>query len=128
MYFPPFHNNFHHIFLRGHPGYNPDLMVMDLGKLREDKVYKSGLTELKLSLLLRKYSYHPEGKLPTLGEKTSRLRSIRAAGIIIWFLPSLHKDCAASAVLSLTVVSGGSHFLFYVYLLTVVLQTDHVLH
>ena len=116
------------MFFRGHPGYNPDLMVMDLGKLREDKVYKSSLTELKLSLLLRKYSYHPEGKLPTLGEKTSRLRSIRAAGIIIWFLPSLHKDCAASAVLSLTVVSGGSHFLFYVYLLTVVLQTDHVLH
>ena len=53
---------------RGHPGYNPDLMVMDLAKLREDKEYKASLTELKLSLLLRKYSYHPETKLPTLGE------------------------------------------------------------
>ena len=43
-------------------------MVMDLKKLREDKEYKASLTELKLSLLLRKYSYHPETKLPTLGE------------------------------------------------------------
>ena len=27
--------------LRGHPGYNPDLMVMDLAKLRGDKEYKA---------------------------------------------------------------------------------------
>ena len=26
---------------RGHPGYNPDLMVMDLAKLRGDKEYKA---------------------------------------------------------------------------------------
>ena len=28
---------------RGHPGYNPDLMVMDLAKLREDKEYKASI-------------------------------------------------------------------------------------
>ena len=31
----------HYLPPRGHPGYNPDLMVMDLAKLRGDKEYKA---------------------------------------------------------------------------------------
>jgi len=53
---------------RGKPGYNPDLLVMDLHKLRGDKTYKSMIHELKISLTVRKYSYHPEEKLPNLGD------------------------------------------------------------
>ena len=33
---------------KGHPGYNPDLMVMDLVKLRADQSYKSSIHELKV--------------------------------------------------------------------------------
>jgi len=53
---------------RGKPGYNPDLLVMDLHKLRADKNYKSMIHELKISLAIRKYSYHPENSLPNLGD------------------------------------------------------------
>jgi len=53
---------------RGKPGYNPDLLVMDLHKLRGDKSYKAMIHELKISLAIRKYSYHPEDKLPNLGD------------------------------------------------------------
>ena len=52
---------------RGHPGYNPDLMVMDLAKLRGDPEYRAALGELRLALTMRKFTYHPEAKLPSLG-------------------------------------------------------------
>jgi len=45
---------------KGHPGYNPDLLLMDLDKLRSNNNYKKLITELKMSLLLKKYSYHPQ--------------------------------------------------------------------
>lgn len=53
---------------KGNPGFNPDLMVMDLVKLRASSVYKSMIHELKISLLLKKYSMHLEEDLPDLGE------------------------------------------------------------
>ena len=54
--------------VKGNPGFNPDLMVMDLVKLRASSVYKSMIHELKISLLLKKYSMHLEEDLPDLGE------------------------------------------------------------
>ena len=33
---------------KGSPGYNPDLLVMDLKKLREDKNFKAMIHELKV--------------------------------------------------------------------------------
>ena len=54
--------------MKGNPGFNPDLMVMDLVKLRASSVYKSMIHELKISLLLKKYSMHLEEDLPDLGE------------------------------------------------------------
>ena len=37
---------------KGSPGFNPDLMVMDLVKLRRDTTFKSMIHELKISVLL----------------------------------------------------------------------------
>ena len=53
---------------KGSPGFNPDLMVMDLVKLRKDSSYKSMIHELKISVLLKKYSMHLDEELPDLGE------------------------------------------------------------
>jgi len=53
---------------KGSPGFNPDLMVMDLVKLRNDNSFKSMIHELKISLLLKKYSMHLDEELPDLGE------------------------------------------------------------
>lgn len=53
---------------RGHPGYNPDLLLLDLARLRKDPGYRTMLGELKLSLIIRKYSYHPESQVPSLGD------------------------------------------------------------
>lgn len=53
---------------KGHPGYNPDLLLMDLAKLRSYSSYKAMLSELKLTLLLRKYSYHPQEDMPEMGD------------------------------------------------------------
>jgi len=53
---------------QGHPGYNPDLMVMDLVKLRHDASYKAMIHELKISLLLRKYTFHLDEETPDIGE------------------------------------------------------------
>ena len=53
---------------KGSPGFNPDLMVMDLVKLRRDSSYKAMIHELKISVLLKKYSMHLDEELPDLGE------------------------------------------------------------
>jgi len=53
---------------KGKPGFNPDLMVMDLIKLRNNPQYKSLIHELKISLAMRKYSFHPSESLPDLGD------------------------------------------------------------
>lgn len=53
---------------KGSPGYNTDLMLLDLNKLREDSEYRAALGELKLSLTMRKYSYHPESQILNLGD------------------------------------------------------------
>lgn len=53
---------------KGSPGFNPDLMVMDLVKLRKDSSYKAMIHELKISVLLKKYSMHLDEELPDLGE------------------------------------------------------------
>ena len=53
---------------KGSPGFNPDLMVMDLVKLRRDTTFKSMIHELKISVLLKKYSMHLDEELPDLGE------------------------------------------------------------
>jgi hypothetical protein len=49
-------------------GYNPDLILFDLEKLRLSSKYSTYFDETKLSLLIQKYSYHYFGEVPSLGD------------------------------------------------------------
>ena len=52
----------------GKPGFNPDLILMDLEKLRASGTYKSYFSELRLNKLVKQYLYHSESDVPSLGE------------------------------------------------------------
>lgn len=52
----------------GKPGYNPDLILMDLDKLRASTLYKSYFNEPKLNRLVKNYVYHSKDKVPSLGD------------------------------------------------------------
>ena len=52
----------------GKPGYNPDLIVMDLEKLRASVSYKSYFNEVRLNKLVRQYLYHSVGETPSIGD------------------------------------------------------------
>lgn len=52
----------------GKPGYNPDLMLLDLEKLRSSTKYKSYFDERKLNALMKNYVFHASGEIPSLGD------------------------------------------------------------
>lgn len=52
----------------GKPGYNEDLIIMDLEKLRSSHVYKTLLNERKMNGLMNTYKYHINGPQPDLGD------------------------------------------------------------
>ena len=57
----------------GRPGFNPDLMVMDLEKLRKSDRYFSYFSERKVKSLIGNYLFHTEGDIPSLGDMVSAL-------------------------------------------------------
>ena len=52
----------------GKPGYNPDLILMDLDKLRASNTYKSYFNEAKLNKLVKQYNFHSSSETPSLGD------------------------------------------------------------
>ena len=52
----------------GKPGFNPDLMMMDLEKLRASASYKGFFNIARLTKLVKTYSYHAESETPSLGD------------------------------------------------------------
>lgn len=52
----------------GKPGYNPDLILMDLDKLRASASYRTFFNEQKLTKLVKQYKYHAQSELPSLGD------------------------------------------------------------
>ena len=50
----------------GKPGYNPDMMLMDLDKLRASTLYRSYFNEPKLNRLVKNYVYQGCWNLPTI--------------------------------------------------------------
>ena len=52
----------------GKPGYNPDLIVMDLDKLRASASYKKFFNEAKLNQVVKNYMFHSSQETPTLGD------------------------------------------------------------
>lgn len=52
----------------GRPGLNPDLILMDLDKLRASATYKSFFSEIRLNKLVKNYLYHTAAEVPTLGD------------------------------------------------------------
>ena len=57
----------------GRPGFNPDLMVMDLEKLRKSDRYFSYFSERRVKSLIGNYLFHTEGDIPSLGDMVSAL-------------------------------------------------------
>jgi hypothetical protein len=52
----------------GKPGYNPDLIVMDLDKLRASASYRTFFNEAKLNQLVKNYMFHSSSDTPSLGD------------------------------------------------------------
>ena len=52
----------------GRPGFNPDLILMDLEKLRASASYKTYFNERRLNKLMKNYLYHSTEEIPTLGD------------------------------------------------------------
>lgn len=52
----------------GKPGFNPDLMLMDLDKLRASVSYRTFFNEAKLNKLVKNYMFHSASEIPTLGD------------------------------------------------------------
>jgi hypothetical protein len=52
----------------GKPGFNPDLMLLDLDKLRSSAKYKTYFDERKVNALVKNYIYHSSGEIPSLGD------------------------------------------------------------
>ena len=52
----------------GRPGYNAELILMDLAKLRRSAKYKSYLSETKLSSLIKMYQYLSSDGTPDMGD------------------------------------------------------------
>jgi hypothetical protein len=102
---------------RGHPGYNPDLLLLALDRLRGDADYRASLGELRLSLLMRRweeasydarfvssirivcrFSYHPEETLPGLGNI-----SLFLLLQLLWSVYSI--QCAVYSIVALYIKS-----------------------
>lgn len=52
----------------GKPGFNVDLIVMDLDKLRASNSYKAYFNEVKLNSLVKNYLYRSSSETPDLGD------------------------------------------------------------
>lgn len=52
----------------GKPGYNPDLILLDMQKLRSSTKFKSYLDEKKLNEIMKKYLYKISGDGLNLGD------------------------------------------------------------
>jgi len=52
----------------GKPGYNADLIVMDLDKLRASASYKKYFNEGKLNQVVKNYMFHSSSDTPSLGD------------------------------------------------------------
>jgi len=57
----------------GRPGFNPDLMVMDLDRLRESHGYFSYFSERRVKSLIGNYLFHTEGEIPSLGDMVNMI-------------------------------------------------------
>ena len=56
----------------GRPGFNPDLMVLDLARLRESgEGYLGYFSERRVKSLIGNYLFHTEGDIPSLGDMVS---------------------------------------------------------
>jgi len=63
----------------GKPGYNADLILMNLAKLRNSSKYKSYLSEKKLNSLIKTYRYHSSEDVPDLGDVLNILAAADSA-------------------------------------------------
>lgn len=52
----------------GKPGFNPDLILMDLDKLRASASYRTFFNEMKLTKLVKQYMFHSSSETPSLGD------------------------------------------------------------
>ena len=52
----------------GKPGFNSDLIVMDLDKLRASASYRTFFNEAKLNQLVKNYMFHSASDTPSLGD------------------------------------------------------------
>ena len=52
----------------GKPGFNPDLILMDLDKLRASAAYRTYFSEIRLHKLVKQYLFHSSSDLPSLGD------------------------------------------------------------
>ena len=60
----------------GRPGFNPDLMVLDLARLRESgEGYLGYFSERRVKSLIGNYLFHTDGDIPSLGDMVCRLAS-----------------------------------------------------
>ena len=59
----------------GRPGFNPDLMVLDLDRLRGSDHYFSYFSERRVKSLLGNYLFHTEADIPSLGDMVRMMMS-----------------------------------------------------
>jgi len=67
----------------GKPGYNPDLILMDLDKLRASKLYRSYFNEPKLNRLVKNYVYHSKESVPSLGDMVNIMAADSADALFL---------------------------------------------
>jgi len=67
----------------GKPGYNPDLILMDLDKLRANTLYRSYFNEPKLNRLVKNYVYHSKESVPSLGDMVNIMAADSAESLFL---------------------------------------------
>ena len=67
----------------GKPGYNPDLILMDLDKLRASTLYRSYFNEPKLNRLVKNYVYHSKDSVPSLGDMVNIMAADSADALFL---------------------------------------------
>ena len=68
----------------GKPGFNPDLMLLDLDKLRSSAKFKTYFDERKLNALVKNYVFHSSGEIPSLGDMVNLIAADSES--LIWKL------------------------------------------
>ena len=64
----------------GRPGYNADLILMDLAKLRRSAKYRSYFSEAKLNSLIKSFRYHSSEDVPDMGDILNVIAADSAGG------------------------------------------------